>query len=161
MKKENNLSESERYAWATLIATGVVFLMFWGRMTDGFQVLNLRAEDLLGLYLRVIMTFIVLHIIIAVIFAAKRGKEAQDGDVVERDERDMAIERKGSRTEFWVLAIIVQVVIFTLLFENAFPDGYTPPISVLSASGMFFVLMSGFFIADIAKRITMIIAYKS
>jgi len=161
MKWKDNLSAGERYAWATLIASGVVFFTFWGRMWDGLQMRDLGAGDLLGLYLRIIITFVVLHIVIAVVFAAKRGKPAEDGEIIERDERDMDIERRGNRAGFWTLAIIVEVVIFMLLFENAYPGDYVPPISVVSASGMFFALMGAVLLADIIKRVTMITAYRS
>ena len=95
MKWKDDLSAGERYSWATLIASSVVFFTFFDRMTDGFRVLERSAGDLLGLYARVIILFIILHIVIAIIFAAKRGKGGEDGEVIEKDERDLAIERKG------------------------------------------------------------------
>ncbi len=161
MKWKENLSRGERYAWASLWVTGVVLFSFLNRITDGFALVEKSPGDLLGLYLRLIIVFIVLHIFVAVIMSIKSGANSKDGEVIERDERDMAIERRGDRAGLWTLAAIVEVVIFMLLFENAYPGEYVPPISVLSASGMFFALMGAVLVADIIKRITMIRAYRS
>ena len=161
MKMKADMSGGERYAWATLIATGVVGLQFYDRMFDGFSIAELGAGDLIGVYLRIIIMFIILHIVIAIVFAVKRSKTSDDNDVFERDERDNAIERKGERAGFWVLAIFVEIAIFMLLFENAYPERYDPLISVTSTSGMFFILMSAVLLADFISRAVMIKAYRS
>ncbi len=156
-----NMSGGERYAWATLMATGIVGFHFYGRMFDGWSVADLGATDLFGIYFRVIIMYIVLHIVIVTIFSIKRKKANDDNDVFERDERDNEIERKGERAGFWVLAVFVEIAIFMLLFENAYPDIYMPPISVASTSGMFFVLMSAALLADFISRAVVIKAYRS
>jgi len=161
MKWKDDLSGGERYAWATLIATGIVGFHFYDRMFDGLSVADLGAGDLMAVYLRVIFMFIILHIVIAIVFAIKRKKTSDDGDIFERDERDNAIERKGERAAFWVLAVFVEIVIPMLLFENAYPESYAPFMSVTSPSGMFFALMSAVLAADFISRAIMIRAYRS
>ena len=105
----------------------------------------------------IIMT-IIIHIVISVIFAARLKREDH-----EIDERDRDIERKGDRNGFWVFVIFVNIIIFTLLFEYSYPDpkNYAPPFSVITPPLMFFALMATAFIADMAKRATMIWDYRA
>jgi len=160
MRKLKDISGGERYAWASLLATGIVGFHFFGRITEGFAIVEHAPAELMGLYIRIIIMFIVLHIVIAIMFVIKKNLFSDEGELYDRDERDIAIERKGDRYGFWVLIIAVEIIIFMLLFEHAYPEKYTPAFSVLSASGLFFALMSCALLADFFKRIVMIAAYR-
>ena len=160
MKWKENLGAGERYTWATLLVTGIIFVTFIERMTNKFHMIDFSASQLMNVYLHIIILFIVLHILLAIVFAARRGQLAHNGELFQRDERDMIIERKGNRYGLWALAAIVEIFIFMMLFENAYPD-IAMPLSVVAPSGIFFVLMGGVLLSDIIKRITMIAAYRT
>ena len=115
-----NMSEPERRSWATLITDICVFSIFLksmmgGRLPGNFHINNHSAGELVGLYIWIIIASIIIHAIIASVFAM-RGKAVG----YERDERDIEIERKGARNAFWLVSIAINIIIFQLLLENSF-----------------------------------------
>ncbi len=155
-----DMSEPERQSWITLMADIFVFSIFVksmtsGRFANGLSVDTQDPSGLVGVYIWIIVATIIIHGIIASIFAL-RGK----ADGLERDERDIEIERKGARNGFWVVSIAINIIIFQLLIENTIPSGYEPLFSVQSPSHMFFALMATMFIGDIVYRATMVLAYR-
>lgn len=155
-----NMSEPERQSWATLIADICVFSIFLKSMTGGRLPINLHINthssgELVGLYIWIIVATIIIHSIIAAIFAMRVKDEG-----FERDERDIEIERKGARNGFWVVSIAINIVIFQLLVEQSLSSDYKPLFSVLSPNNMFFALMGTMFLGDIIYRATMVLAYR-
>ena len=155
-----NMSEPERKSWITLMADLCVFSIFIKSMTSGrfpnsLSIDTNEASGLVGVYILVIVATIIIHVIIAGIFAV-RGKAGG----FERDERDAIIERKGARNGFWVISIAINIVIFQLLLGYSMPSGFGPLFSVMSPSHMFFALMATMFLGDIVYRMTMVIAYR-
>jgi len=152
-----NMSEPERRSWATLIVDVTVFSIFMKAMLGKGGVENLSGGELVGLYVWIIVATIIMHAIIAGIFAS-RVKTAG----YESDERDVEIERKGARNGFWVVGIAINIIIFMLLMENTFPGEYSPipGLSFLLPSHMFFALMGTMFLGDIIYRATMVQAYR-
>ncbi len=155
-----DMSEPERQSWATLIADICVFSIFIKSMTSGrlprnFRVESGSASELIGVYVWVIVVTIIIHAVIASIFAL-RGK----AEGFERDERDVEIERKGARNGFWVVTIVINIIIFQLLVENSLSSDYQALIAVASPSNMFFALMGTMFLGDIVYRATMVWAYR-
>jgi len=156
----SDMSEPERQSWMTLIVDICVFTIFIKAMTSGQFPDNLRvdtrnAPGLVGVYIWVIVATIIIHGVIASIFAL-RGKASG----LERDERDIEIERKGAPNGFWVVSIAINIIIFQLLAENSLPDDYAPLFSVLSPSHMFFALMTTMFLGDIVYRASIVLAYR-
>lgn len=173
MTKIEDMSEQERQSWTTLFADVSVFTLFLGKMMSGKTVNNFSAGELVGVYIYVIVATIIIHSVIASIFAARRVKitrgvmGAEDAiaigmqiGVAENDERDIEIERKGARNGFWVVSILINVIIFTLLVENSVGGDYMGPLSVLEPSHMFLALLSSMFLGDIVYRGTMVLAYR-
>ncbi|PHR92269.1 MAG: hypothetical protein COA69_07760 [Robiginitomaculum sp.] len=154
-----DMSEQERQSWMTLLADICVFSVFWSQMVRGKSIESLSPGDLMGVYIGIIVMTIILHIIIASIFALRSPKDDNA-----KDERDVEIERKGARNAFWVVSILINIIIAVLLAENSVGEGYLGPnmglLSVLSPSHMFFALMSTAFIGDIVYRATMVWAYR-
>lgn len=156
----SDMSEPERQSWITVMADICVFTIFIKAMTSGRIPGNLRvdtsdAAGLVGVYIWIIVATIIIHGVIASIFAL-RGRTSG----LERDERDIEIERKGARNGFWLVSIAINIIIFQLLVENSLPDDYAPLFSVLSPSHMFFALMTTMFLGDIVYRATMVLAYR-
>lgn len=152
-----NMSEPERRSWANLIVDVAVFYIFLKSMLRKGGVENLTGSELVGLYVWIIVATIVLHAIIAAIFATRVKSSGY-----ESDERDVEIERKGARNGFWVVGIAINIIIFMMLMENTFPGEYRPisGLSFLLPSHMFFALMGAMFLGDIVYRATMVQAYR-
>lgn len=162
-----DMSEVERRSWATLIVDVAVFIWFWKQMTGGLgftllpKLSETGASSLVGIFIGVIIVTIVLHAIIASVFALRAGE-----DKGEKDERDIEIERKGAAAGFWVLTIAINIIAVTLLLEysaqsgGAILDGYEPPYSFISPPHMFFALTTLAFAGDIIKNAVMVLAYR-
>ncbi|MBL4855067.1 MAG: hypothetical protein JKY25_12635 [Robiginitomaculum sp.] len=152
-----NMSEPERRSWATLIVDVTVFVVFLKNMLRKGGVENLSPGDMIGLYIWIIVATIIMHIIIAGVFASRVKSSGY-----ESDERDVEIERKGARNGFWVVGIAINIIIFMFLMENAYPAEYgpIPGLSFLTPSHMFFALMGTMFLGDIVYRATMVLAYR-
>jgi len=167
MKYIEDMSPAEAYSWVSLLATGIIFAYFYQKMTyGGYKVVEYSSGTLMEIFVGLIIMTIVIHAIIAGIFAAKRKTNIDELDFEprEKDERDIQIEHKGERYSHWFIYAAVNVIIFQLLFENSFgggaPGEYTAPFSVLGPSKMFFALMASLFIGDIIKRVTMVMEYR-
>lgn len=158
-----DMSEQERQSWMTLLADICVYSVFWSQMVHGKSIASLSPGDLMGVYIGIIVLTIIIHIVIASIFAL-RSPTDENGSDSAGDERDVEIERKGARNAFWVVSILINIIVFILLAENSVGEGYLGPnlglLSVLSPSHMFFALMSTAFIGDIVYRATMVWAYR-
>ncbi|MCF6292713.1 MAG: DUF2178 domain-containing protein [Robiginitomaculum sp.] len=152
-----NMSEPERRSWVTLIVDMLVFSVFLKKMLGWGGVENLSAGELIKLYIFIIIASIILHAIIASVFASRVKSSGY-----ESDERDVEIERKGARNGFWVVCTAINVIVFMFLMENTWPGEYNPilGLSFLTPSHMFFVLMGTLFLADIVYRATMVQAYR-
>lgn len=160
MTRIEDMSEPERQSWATLIADICVFSVFLksmmgGRFPSNFHINTHSAGELVGLYIWIIVVTIIIHSVIAGIFAIR----VKSGGY-ERDERDIEIERKGARNGFWLVSIAINIIIFQLLVEHSLPSDYEPLFSVLTPSAMFFALMGTMFMGDILYRATMVLAYR-
>lgn len=170
-----DMSEQERQSWMTLFADVCVFTVFWKKMVHGKSIANYDPSSLMGVYIGIIVLTIVIHVIIASIFALRTPKNDSG-----KDERDIEIERKGARNAFWVVSILINIIIFTLLMENSLGSEYqgifsqlfsafnqngdwsdkTNIMSLLTPSHMFFALMGTAFVGDIVYRATMVLAYR-
>jgi hypothetical protein len=150
-----DMSETERRSWANIIVDVAVFGYFFRAMTHNFKLVMTTPGDLMSLYIGVIIATIIMHAIIAGIFATR--SKSMDTSI---DERDRLIERKGNHSGFIFLAIAVHVIIFGLLFEYTYPEAYQPPVSIIAPASMFFALMCSTYIADIIKHSVMILSYR-
>lgn len=164
--KLEDMSETERQSWATLLVDVAVFFWFLRQTLVSFGSFELRpmeASDLFAVYIGLIVVTVVLHIIIESVFAMRRRADDQGG----KDERDIDISRRGASAGFWVVTVAINVIIFVLLSEYAKAQGATVlgenfivPLTVLAPPAMFFALMSVMFIGDIVKNAVMVIAYR-
>jgi len=163
-----DMSEVERRSWATLLVDVSAFLWFWKKMTGGFaftaapKLAHTQASDIVDIFIGVIIVTVVLHAVIASVFAMRAGE-----DKGEKDERDIDIERRGAAAGFWVLTIVIHIIAVTLLIEysagsgeGAIVEGYDPPYSVISPPHMFFALTVLAFVGDIVKNSVMLLAYR-
>lgn len=161
-----DMSEVERRSWATLIVDVSVFIWFLNKMTTGGlsrpQLSTTDASDIVGIFIGAIIATIVLHAVIAGIFALRAGE-----DKGEKDERDITIERRGAAAAFWVLTVTINIIAITLLLEyagadgaNTNLDGYTPLYSFINPPAMVFALIVLSFVGDIVKNAVMVVSYR-
>lgn len=159
MTRIEDMSETERQSWMTLIVDVFVFIWFWKQMTSGFgqsfQIMDYPIKGIVSNYVAVIVITILLHIGISIYFEMRRRKD----DDKSKDERDLIIERKGAANGFRFLAIAINVVIVQILLENSL-NGHETFVSLAKVSHLYFVLLAVAFIGDIIKNGTMVLAYR-
>ena len=159
MTRLEDMSETERQSWMTLLVDAAVFIWFVNKMTYG-RLPNLSLETippsgLMKIYIGVIVVTIILHAVIAGLFAARRRSDHS----TEKDERDVKIDRKGAAYGFGFLAVMINIVTFMYLFENTV-EGYDFWLSLNNVSHMFFVLLAMAFVGDIIKNTVMVLAFR-
>ena len=157
MTRIEDMSETERQSWITLLADGAVFAYFINASTMGsFRLAHTEMRDFGEIIIGVIIVTIILHAVIASIFEMRKRK----GDVA-RDERDIQIERKGAHWGYRLMQYGVGAVIVTMIMHHAIGETYIPPISIQKPAEIIFALMVVSYIADLAKQIIMIWSYRA
>ena len=159
MTRLEDMSETERQSWMTLLVDGAVFTWFVGKMTHGrlpsLSLETIAPSGLMKIYIGVIVVTIILHAVIAGLFAARRRSDHS----TDKDERDILIDRKGAAYGFGFLAVMINILTFMYLFENTV-EGYDFWLSLNNVSHMFFVLLAMAFVGDIIKNAVMVIAFR-
>ncbi len=158
-----DMSETQRQAWVTIIVDVCVFIYFLKKMTTAGSIDTLSASGLSTLMIGLIITTIILHAIIASVFAVRKGGDGED-DI--KDERDVRIERKGATYGFYFLAIFMNIIIGHIVIQNGLDNlpnttaGYDGPFDYTNTSHLVFALTCAAFIGDIIKNGVMIWAYR-
>lgn len=157
MTKIEDMSEPQRQAWITLLADSAVFAYFWSKTTIGIkpQLIQTDMKEFGEIILGVVIVTIIVHAVIAAIFDMRKRKEPY-----EKDERDIAIERKGAHWGYRLMQWGVGGVIVTLLMHSLIGTAYKPPISIQKPAEIIFALMVVSYIADLVKQGIMIWAYR-
>ena len=155
MTRIEDMSETERQAWMTLIVDVTVLIYFVQTMTTGWSINTFSPAELLSIFIGIIIVTIILHAVIAGVFELRKRND----EVEEKDERDINIERKGAALAFGFLAVAINIVIGQLLLENTI-EGHSFAVSLKNLSHLFFILTGIAFIGDIIKNGRMILAYR-
>ena len=150
------MSETQRQAWITLLADGAVFAYFWSKTTMGLspQLIHTDITEFSGIILGVVIVTIIVHSVIGVIFDMRKRKE-----VYKKDERDIAIERKGAHWGYRLMQWGLGGIIVTLLMHNLISD-YAPPLSIQKPAEIIFAMLVFSYVADLVKQGVMIWAYR-
>ena len=156
MTKIEDMSETQRQAWITLLADGAVFAYFWSKTTMGLspQLIHTNMQDFSKIILGVIIVTVIFHSVIGAIFDMRKRKEAY-----KKDERDIAIERKGAHWGYRLMQWGLGGIIVTLLMHNLISD-YAPPISIQKPAEIIFAMLVVSYVADLVKQGVMIWAYR-
>lgn len=157
-----DMSESQRQAWITLIVDITVFLVFLKGMLKNYAIETLSAQVLSQFIISLIAITIILHIVIQSIFAARL--KLRENPL--KDERDLRIQRKGASYGFWVLAILINILIGHIVIQNGL--NMVPEISsnrqfafdYTNTSHLVFALIFIVYLADIIKNAVMVQAYR-
>ena len=65
------MSEHEKFAWASLVASAAVWAFFGMRLTDGGQVMEVGVAHLIWTYVATVVLMAATHSVIAAVLAAK------------------------------------------------------------------------------------------
>ena len=157
MTKIEDMSEPQRQAWITLLADGAVFAWFWSKTTIGFspKLIQTDMAEFSQIILGVVIVTIIIHAVIAAIFDLRKRKEK-----FEKDERDIAIERKGAHWGYRLMQWGVGGVIVMILLHNLNGIGYEPPLSIQKPTEIIFALLVVSYVADLVKQAIVILAYR-
>ncbi len=131
------MTRTAKYSWASLLTTGMIFLFFVMRMLDGGQVVEPSPTALLGIYVKLIVMFIIAETVIAIGLAVTGAKHN-----IEKDERDLAIEARANQYGSYFVIAAVNVIIIYLLAGSAFDSRAVQLVDMTSTSSAFFVLFS-------------------
>jgi len=160
-----DMSETQRQAWITIIVDSAVFIYFLGKMMTGLSIDTLSPSGLSYLMIKVIIFTAIAHAIISGVFAARKRLEGEDEI---KDERDIRIERKGNSYGFYFLAAFLYVIVGQILLQNGFDGiqntgedyGYKSVFDYKNTSHLIFALVAASFVADIIRNGVMVFAYQ-
>ncbi len=149
------MSQAEKYSWLSLVTTGAIFLFFKMRMMAGWQVADVSARHMFITYGLVIGLFIVAETVIAAFTAIRGGTND-----IEKDERDLTIERRAEQHSSWFFFAVINILIFKLLVDQVI-DGYEfMRLDLTHTPTIFFVLFSVLMVASLIQRISTIVLYR-
>lgn len=132
----------------------VVFWWFQMRMLDGFAIVDQPASELLEVYVIVIAASVAFEIAIASILSpAGRGK-------IEKDERDLAIDRRASLNERIFVIAAVNILIWQALMEEVYGSRSLPKVDLSHLPTLFFALFVVLFGGEMVKRVSTIVLYR-
>lgn len=135
---------------------GAVFAWFWQKMTVGLSPVPIAYDmgEFGEIVVGIIILTIILHVAISIVFemSAKDKKS-------KRDERDVAIERRGSFWGYRTLQIGLGVVIVGMLMSGAIGEDYQALIAFSSPVQIIFGLIVISYVADLVKHAVMIHGY--
>ncbi|NNE57210.1 MAG: hypothetical protein HKN36_03795 [Hellea sp.] len=158
-----DMSETQRKAWMTLLVDSFVFIYFIKATMTGFSIDTMSPGGLAELFIGIIIVTIILHAVIASVFELRKRKDDEGG----KDERDIAIERKGSSYGFYFLAIFLNILVGHIVLQNSVEALASDRVSFVSVfdfnntSHLVFALLAAAFIGDIIKNAVMVLAYRS
>ncbi len=149
------MPEQEKFAWASLIASVLVWAYFAMRMTDGGSVVEVAPRHMIFSYVTLVVMMAASHAVIAAMLAA--GRRSQ----VVSDERDLAIEARAERVEGYVVAVLVNLLVIQALAEAAFPGHLLPRFDLGSVPTLVFTLITTLFAGHLAKQLATLWQYRA
>lgn len=156
MTKIQDMTSTQRHSWLVLLADGAVFTWFWQKMTVGFspRPIDYDMSEFGEIVLGIIILTIALHIAISIVFEVV--SKAQNSM---RDERDIAIERRGAFWGYRILQLGLGVVVVGMLLSASFGSDYKAPIIFESPVQIIFGLIVTSYVADLVKHAVMLHGY--
>lgn len=152
------MSKTQKYAWLSLAASGLIYLFFQMRMLDGWRVAEHSAGALVGTYLTVVIMAIIAEALIAgLVFASDRRAG------VDRDERDHAIDARAEANAGLFLAAALNIIVIHALAVQAFTGhGFAAAGEALileTPAQIFFILFSVLFASHWVKLVSALYLY--
>ena len=154
----DDMTETERQSWITLIADGLVFLWFWKAMAPGWSLVPQRFSpaEAGGLFFKLVIVTIIYHAIISAVFEIRRRH-----DGVDEDERDIEIQSAGSRLGYTLLQLGLGAVIISALLSYVAGENYIGPVTLDTPVQFLFALVFISYVADLARHGLIVYRYRT
>lgn len=149
------MSGHEKFAWASLVASAVVWTFFATRMTDGGQVVDAGAAHMLWTYVTTALLMAIAHSVIAAVLAARPH------GITFKDERDHAIEARADRIEGYVVVVTINVLVIHALADAMFAGHTLPRLDLSSLPTLVLALITTLFAGHIIKQVVTIWLYRA
>ena len=156
MTKIQDMTKTQRHSWLVVLADGAVFLWFWQKMTDGLSLMPIINDmgEFSEIVFGIIVLTVALHIVISIIFEINSKPEVSG-----RDERDVAIERRGAFWGYRILQIGLGIVVVGMLMSATLGPDYQATISFSTPVQVIFGLIVTSYVADLVKHGVMLYGY--
>ena len=156
MTRIQDMTSTQRESWLVLLADGAVFLWFWQKMTDGFSPIPIHYDmrDFGEIVMGIIILTIILHVVISIVFEVMTKSEKS-----QRDERDIAIARRGAYWGYRVMQIGLGIIVFGILMSEFIAESYPVFLRFSSPVEIIFGLIVTSYVADLVKHGVMIHGY--
>lgn len=149
------MSEHEKFAWASLVASAAVWAFFGMRLTDGGQILDVGVSHLIWTYVATVVLMAATHSVIAAVLARKpRG-------IAFKDERDHAIAARADRVEGYVVMVVINVLVIHALADAAYAGHALPRFDLSSLPTLVFALITTLFAGHVVKQVATIWMYRA
>jgi len=145
------MSQHEKFAWGSLLASLLVWLFLTMRMTEGWVFVDASPRDMIWTYGAVVVLMIVAYAVLAGVL----GGEA------EKDERDLAIAARAERMEGVVVLVAVNVLIIQALAQAAFAGQVVPGIDLGALPVLFYALLTVLFLGHLTSQAVTIWLYRA
>lgn len=149
------MSEHEKFAWASLVASAAVWAFFGMRLTDGGQVVEVGVRHLAWTYVATVVLMAASHSVIAAALARKPQ------GIGFKDERDHAIAARADRVEGYVVVILINVLVVHALADAAYPGHALPRFDLSSLPTLVFALITTLFAGHVVKQAATIWMYRA
>lgn len=153
------MTRFEKYSWASLVTSGLIWLWFKWAMLDGAQIVERSAGSLMGVVIWTFVLFIVAEIAIAILFSILSRGKWQHGNYVE-DERDRLVQSRSSAIANWVVVAMVCMLIFFIILSPLESSLLGLPVDLMTKPALIFVLVSVMILSAIVERIATIVSYR-
>lgn len=149
------MSEHEKFAWASLVASALVWAFLAMRMTEGGWVVEASPGHMLWTYAATVVLMAFAHAVIAAVLAARPH------GIAFKDERDRAIEARADRIEGYVVLVAINVLVLHALADAAFAGHALPRIDLASLPTLVFALLTTLFAGHLVKQAVTIWMYRA
>ena len=145
------MSQHEKFAWGSLLASLLAWLFLTMRMTEGWLVVEVSPGHMIWTYGAVVVLMIVAHAVLAGVL----------GSGADKDERDLAIAARAERMEGLVVLVSVNALIIHALAEAAFAGHLLPSIELGTLPVLFYVLLTVLFLGHLTSQAVTIWLYRA
>ena len=149
------MSEHEKFAWASLVASAAVWAFFGMRLTDGGRVVEVGVPHLVWTYAATVVLMVVAQSVIAAVLARRPQ------GIAFKDERDHAIAERAGRLEGSVVLVLINVLVIHALADAAFARHALPRFDLASLPTLVFALITTLFAGHFVKKVATIWLYRA
>jgi hypothetical protein len=149
------MSEHEKFAWASLVASAAVWAFFGMRLTEGGEIAEAGVRHLVWTYVATAVLMAATHAVIAAVLACRPH------GIAFKDERDHAIEARADRVEGYVVLGLINVLVIHALADAAYPGHALPRFDLSSLPALVFALITTLFAGHFIKQVATIWMYRA